>query len=307
VAWHWSFADGDTSDDQNPSHTFGAPGNYGVILFVFDTLGASDSAFHLVTVSNDTINQPPHAGFSFNCNGLTCQFFDTSTDSDGVIVRYDWEFGDSTSDTLPNPVHTYGAPGRYDVFHAVVDDDGAVDSLHQIVTVTADTGGGNQPPLAFFSFNCTGLTCQFQDQSVDSGGAVVQWSWFFGDGGSDTLQNPVHTYAAAGTYQVDLVIYDNGGATDTATHLVTVSDTSVAHLFLEAEGFRIRGVHHARLFWSGQTSDTIVVFRDSVAIATVIGASTYEDNTGLKGNQTFRYVVCQPGNGCSNTAVVGKF
>ncbi len=253
----------------------------------------------------DSTSLPPHAAFTFSCSGLTCQFFDQSSDSDGVIVRWDWAFGDSATDTLPNPVHTYAAPGTYDVFHAVVDNDGLVDSVHQFVTVSADTGGGNQPPLAFFSFNCTGLTCQFQDQSVDSGGAVVQWTWFFGDGGTDTVPNPVHTYAAPGTYQVDLVIYDNGGATDTASQFVAVSDTSGGALILAAEGFRVRGVQHALLTWTGASLDSILVFRDSVPIAAVSGVTTFDDNIGVRGGHaSYVYLVCQAGRGCSNAALV---
>jgi PKD repeat protein len=305
--WLWTFGDSTTSTDQNPAHAFASPGTYAVTLRAYRSLGLSDSVTHLVTVSNDTINQPPHAAFTFNCSALTCQFFDASTDSDGVIVRWDWEFGDSARDTVPNPVHTYGAPGSYDVFHAVVDNDGLVDSLHQIITVTADTGGGNQPPIANFSFSCTGLACQFTDQSVDSGGSIVRWEWSFGDGATDTVPNPFHAYAAPGSYFVSLVVFDNAFAEDTASQVVTVQDTAVAHLFLEAQGFRVKGVLHANLFWSGGTSDTAQVFRDSVLIATVVGATTYEDNTGLKGNRTLTYIVCQPGNGCSNTAVVSKF
>ena len=172
----------------------------------------------------DAANIPPTVGFSVNCTGLSCDFLDTSSDSDGVIVRYDWTFGDGGSDTVPNPQHTYAAAGSYDVFHAVVDDSGTVDSLHQVITVTADSG--NTPPIAIFDFNCIGLTCQFTDLSVDTGGAVVHWEWFFGDGASETTQHPTHTYAAAGIYGVTLTVRDNEGAAGGTSRLVIVSDTS---------------------------------------------------------------------------------
>lgn len=302
--WHWSFGDGDTSVVQHPAHDYAAPGTYTVILFVFDSAGAEDSTFQPISVSGDTTAVPPQAGFSVSCDGLTCNFFDESSDSDGVIVRWDWEFGDGGTDTVPNPTHTYAAPGSYSVWHAVVDDDGLVDSLRQTVTVSADTGGGNQPPMAFFSFDCSGLTCQFTDQSVDSGGAVVRWEWLFGDDGRDTVPNPVHTYAAPGTYQVLLVIFDNGGATDTASQFVTVSDT-LGTLRLEAKGFRVHGVNHARLRWTGGGAppDSVRVFRDSVEIA-VVADTTYVDNIGTTGRARYVYVVCQFSGGCSNSATV---
>jgi PKD repeat protein len=395
--WLWSLGDGNTSTEQHPAHVYAAPGSYAVTLQAFRSLSQSDSVTHLVTVSNDTTNLPPHAAFSFSCGGLTCHFFDQSSDSDGVIVRYHWMFGDGGSDTVPNPVHTYSTPGSYDVFHAVVDDDGLVDSLQQMVTVTADSGGGNQPPMASFDFSCSGLTCQFTDQSVDSGGAIVQWTWFFGDGATDSTQNPFHTYGAPGSYTVALFVTDNGGAMDSTSRLVAVGDTggnnppiamfafscaaltcqftdqSVdsggaivqwtwlfgdggtdttrhpghtyaatgtyvvslivrddegasdstsrlvpvsdttggAVLTLAAEGLRVRGVHHASLRWSGATTDSVVVFRDSVPIAAV-GDTTYVDNIGQKGHATYVYQVCELGGGggggggnrCSNTATV---
>jgi PKD repeat protein len=307
VAWHWLFGDGRDTTLQHPVHSYASPGTYNVILFVTDSVGASDSVAQLVTVMSDTTNFPPHAAFTFNCSGLTCQFTDSSSDADGVIVRYDWEFGDGATDTVPNPVHTYAAAGTYHVFHAVVDDGGLVDSVTQAVTVTSDTGGGgNQRPQAFFDFNCSALTCQFTDLSVDSGGAVVQWRWLFGDGGSDTTQHPTHTYAAPGNYTVTLFVRDNEGASDSTARLVPVSDTTGgAVLTLVAEGFRVQGVHHARLLWSGATVDSFVVFRDSIRI-TALRDTTYVDNIGLKGHRTYLYQVCQVGggNGCSNTATV---
>jgi PKD repeat protein len=82
----------------------------------------------------------------------------------------------------------------------------------------------NQPPTANFSFNCTGLDCDFTDQSTDSDGAIASWSWSFDDGGASIAQNPSHTYAAAGTYTVSLTATDDDGAEDSMNRSVTVSE-----------------------------------------------------------------------------------
>jgi PKD repeat protein len=249
----------------------------------------------------------PHAAFSHSCTQLTCQFTDQSVDSTAPIVAWHWLFGDGQDTTLQHPVHSYAGPGTYNVILFVTDSLGASDSVAHSVTVTGDSGGGNPPPQAFFDFNCSALTCQFTDRSVDSGGAVVQWAWLFGDAGTDTTQNPTHTYAAAGSYIVTLFVRDNQGASDSTSRVISVSDTSGgAVLTLMAEGFRAKGRHFARLLWTGATVDSFAVFRDSVQITAVSGDTTYVDNIGKKANPTYVYQVCQVGGGnrCSNTATV---
>jgi PKD repeat protein len=87
-------------------------------------------------------------------------------------------------------------------------------------------GGGNAAPNAGFTFTTLGLTATFTDTSTDSDGTISAWSWDFGDGGTSTLQNPSHTYAAGGTYTVSLTVTDNEGATGTTSKSVTVSSST---------------------------------------------------------------------------------
>jgi PKD repeat protein len=84
--------------------------------------------------------------------------------------------------------------------------------LNVIYGVTAPPP--NTPPTADFSYACTDLTCTFSDASTDPDGSVVGWNWDFGDALSSTQQNPVHTFATAGTYTVTLTVTDDDGATD---------------------------------------------------------------------------------------------
>jgi PKD repeat protein len=82
----------------------------------------------------------------------------------------------------------------------------------------------NQPPTANFSFNCTNLNCEFTDQSSDSDGTVASWSWNFDDSGSSSARNPVHSFAAPGTYSVSLTVTDNDDAQDSISRDVTVNE-----------------------------------------------------------------------------------
>jgi PKD repeat protein len=95
------------------------------------------------------------------------------------------------------------------------------------------TGCGNggtdvNPPVANFDQVCTELSCTFSDRSLPTGG-VTAWSWSFGDPNSgaannaSTLQNPVHIFSAANTYQVSLTVTDADGETNSITKPVTVT------------------------------------------------------------------------------------
>ena len=86
-------------------------------------------------------NTPPTANFSSTVNGLTVQFTDTSTDSDGSIASRSWNFGDGTTSTAANPSKTYSAAGTYTVTLTVTDDDGATATKTASVTVSGGGGG----------------------------------------------------------------------------------------------------------------------------------------------------------------------
>lgn len=88
-------------------------------------------------------NQPPTADFSWTADGLTVQFTDGSSDTDGSIATRSWDFGDGSTSTATNPSHTYPADGDYTVQLTVTDDDGASDLTEQTVSVSdGSTGGG---------------------------------------------------------------------------------------------------------------------------------------------------------------------
>ena len=89
-------------------------------------------------------NVPPVANFTFTTSGLTANFTDTSTDSDGTIASRSWTFGDGGTSTATNPSHTYAANGTYTVTLTVTDNGGAQNSHSAPVTVSGGGGGGSQ-------------------------------------------------------------------------------------------------------------------------------------------------------------------
>jgi PKD repeat protein len=170
------------------------------------------------------VNQPPVAGFTSSCTGLTCNFTSSSTDPDGSIATYAWSFGDGATASTQNPSHSYTVAGSYTVTLTVTDDKGATNSLSRSVAVTA----ANQPPVAGFTQSCSGLACNFTNTSTDPDGSIASSSWAFGDGATSVSPNPAHSYATGGTYTVSLTVTDNQGATNTTSHSVTVNRPPVA-------------------------------------------------------------------------------
>jgi PKD repeat protein len=220
----WEFGDGSGSSQTDPSHTYASPGRYDVVLRVTDDDGAEDTRTRTAEPDSPTPppppppppNAPPEAEFEVDCQDLQCTFVDRSRDDDGSIVSWEWNFGDGATSRERNPSHVYTAPGHYDVLLVVTDDDGAADTrIHTADPEAPPSPEPNRPPDADFEVRCDGLTCTFSDKSKDEDGAVVSWHWSFGDGDASEEQNPVHTYAARGHYEVLLTVEDDRGATDT--------------------------------------------------------------------------------------------
>ncbi|HET9464046.1 MAG TPA: PKD domain-containing protein [Gemmatimonadales bacterium] len=171
-------------------------------------------------------NSRPSAAFASSCDDLACRFSDESTDPDGVVTAWKWDFGDGNTSTLQHPEHAYSQEGSYQVQLTVTDNDDATGTVTQTVTVTAPPPA-NEDPAAAFSSSCDGLTCAFTDESTDDGG-VAAWSWDFGDGSGSTARHPSHTYEAEGSYQVTLEITDHDLATGTVTQTVTAGSSPAA-------------------------------------------------------------------------------
>jgi PKD repeat protein len=216
TAWLWTFGDGTTSTERNPTHTFTAAGAYTVTLRATNEKGSDDSDGKTVTVTSaapvaDFTIVPSPAG-----SGQTVTFTDTST---GSPTAWSWSFGDGSTSTLQNPTHVYTTASTYTVTLQVTK---GVQTSTRSKTLTVVTPTG--PISAAFSFAPsapkTGSNVQFTDSST---GYPSGWTWLFGDGGTSTLQNPTHAYAATGTYTVRLTITRSGASSSTTTRSVTVT------------------------------------------------------------------------------------
>jgi len=221
TSWVWSFGDGSTATGASPVHTYTTDGVYTVTLTATNSAGSNTiSKTAYITISKAT--DPPTAIFKATKTSggspLDVQFMDASTNSPSA---WTWSFGDGTTSTLPNPTHTYTAPGSYTVTLTATNSQGSnTVSQSGYITVTATL------PIASFTSNVTSgakpLVVQFTDTSNNT---PTGWYWTFGDGGTSTLQNPVYTYTALGTYAVSLGASNSAGSnTTTRTGYITVNN-----------------------------------------------------------------------------------
>lgn len=216
----WRFGDEGSSVLPNPTHRFTTPGAYVVTLNVTDTDRQQSETSLIITVGN----AEPVPDFDFWPKIVTTQtmvaFTDESTDTDGSITSYAWDFGDGDVSDDRNPIHKFNASGAITVTLTTTDNLGGVSSISKIIDVR------NTPPLARFNYSpndiMTLVPVQFQDNSEDSDGVVVHREWKFGDGSNATGAAPVHVYGRPGLYTVSLTATDNAGDSDTTTTQLSV-------------------------------------------------------------------------------------
>ncbi len=229
TAWNWSFGDGTYSTEKNPKHTYTAAGSYTISLTASNAAGSSTSTKSKYITVTGNASQTPVAAFSASPTSgnspLNVTFKDSST---GSPTAWSWNFGDGTSSTSQNPVHTYSAAGNYTVALTASNAAGSnTTTKSNYITVTETS---SQTPVAAFSASPTSGSAPMNVTFTDSStGSPTAWSWNFGDGNSSTEKSPVHKYSTAGNYTVTLTASNSAGSnTATKSNYITVTGTAVA-------------------------------------------------------------------------------
>lgn len=229
-------------------------------------------------------NTPPQAAFTVNCDQLTCSFDGSgSTDSDGSIASYAWDFGDGATGTDASANHTFGAAGTYSVKLTVTDDRGGTDTVsQQVKAVTADiafrgTDGYNanttsasvtiptsvQPGdglVLIMTMNNPSLTVTppsgWQQADTQTNGSATSTVWqrvaADGDAGA-TVTVGVSDYAKT---DLRLLAYQNTGQTAPVTSIAKAADasTTTSH---PAPSATISAAHSWVVsYWSDKSSAT---------------------------------------------------
>ena len=202
------------------SYEFSKSGEYEVTLAVMDNEGATDIVDEIISVSGP--NQEPNAKFSTSCVDNDCSFNASgSSDPDGDIIEWNWNFGDGAKASGESVDHAYDAEGSYKVTLTVLDDGDASDDASYTVAVTLP----NDKPDAMFSVSCSELTCSLDaSASNDPDGEIVEWNWDLGDGSTASGETVQHSYSKDGDYTVVLSVIDDDQGSDQFDRNVTVTE-----------------------------------------------------------------------------------
>ncbi|SEM22125.1 PKD repeat-containing protein [Maribacter orientalis] len=240
VSYNWDFGDGISVTDADAVHTFTTVGIFEVILTVTDEGGLQDTDAISITVTDGSTNMSPVAVVSANATEglapLEVTFTgDQSTDDVG-ITAYNWDFGDGTTSSETNPVHTFSIVGSYDVMLTVTDDGGLQNT--DVITITVTDNLDNMAPVAVANADVIVGAAPLEviftgDKSTDDLG-ITTYTWDFGDGTTSSEVNPQHVFDVIGVFDVLLTVTDEQGLESTANITITVTEEQPSFEFILA-------------------------------------------------------------------------
>ena len=210
IHW-WTFGDATNSPEVNPVHTYANPGTYWVTHYIQNAATNCRDSF-VRTVIIDSVNcniQPKFIWHKDSANCLTVRFINQSVPTTTPNAHFVWKFGDGTTSNEVNPVHTYTKEGVYTVCLVMETNNGCRREFCQQVEVRCQPPACNfEVKFSFRIDSINPLKVFFANQTILTT-AAAQFYWSFGDGSTSNEMNPVHQYAAPGTYEVCLKIVVN--------------------------------------------------------------------------------------------------
>jgi gliding motility-associated-like protein len=207
----WDYGDGsplDTVGFGPPRvHVYAAPGTYRVSLYAIDTNFCN---------APDTITQQirlnPLVRAQFRTAGIGCAPYQATFENTSLAgTNFIWSFGDGNTSTEVNPTHFYSNPGTYNVRLIAIDsstcnisDTSAFFPIQVSSKPTAFFNWSPNPPIENTPVRFTNLST-----------GATRYLWNFGDGNNSTLINPIHQYETTGTFDAELIAYNDANCTDT--------------------------------------------------------------------------------------------
>ena len=188
-----------------------------VVLRIENVTGQGNNMFinRVMIYSTCQITEPPTVTFdawpTFGCAPLTVEFFDNSFD---LPINWDWDFpgGDPMQSNEQNPIVTYNNQGSFDVSLEVANIVGSSELTVPNMILVDDV------PMVDFSYEINILEVNFFNNSQNAN----SYFWEFGDGNVSVLDNPVHTYALEGEYEVRLFAFNDCGESQLFQFIIVV-------------------------------------------------------------------------------------
>ena len=163
----------------------------------FATYGYNNSLYHTFTVD---------AGKRYS--GVIDEPIQFSGFAAGGIFPYIWfwDFGDHTTSTEQDPIHTYRTSGTYNVRLTVMDQHGNGTQKSTITSAKINLATEIHGPYT----SEINQDVQFYG-TVRDGSSLYSWNWNFGDGEFSNKQNPIHNYKTAQIFSASLIVIDQLG------------------------------------------------------------------------------------------------
>jgi len=301
--WSWDFGDGNTSSAKNPCHSYAAPGVYTVVLVVTDQNGCT----HNKTLTNAvTVSKAFTANFNqtttFSCkppHGVTF----TPTVTPPGSYAYQWDFGNGSSSTSPNPFVNYTTEGIFTVKVTIASSNGCVRVIEKPNLVRIGKPKADFVPN--ITSGCEPLTVRFTNQTVpDTSG--VTYIWQTSTGHSSTNKHPEFTFNAAGEFWVRLIARYANGCSDTLlkNKLIRVFKKPVSEFTADKRFFCKTP---AKVTFNAVKSDTSIIkyewnFGDNSSDTGSVISHTYQS----KGKYTVKLIVTTR-NGCMTEYIKDSF
>jgi len=216
TSWLWKFGDSTSSTDQNPAHTYTIAGDFLVYLTATGPAG-SNTVGQVIHISGPP---SPVAGFTYSVGNTSLPVTVTFTNTSTNATSWLWNFGDGTSSTVQNPVHTYTTSGDFPVLLKAAGPDGSRDSITQVIHISSIVDD------AYINLTLDGITYSwaYPDitayHSVDSAGTYIYGP---GSGNSWISFYTLNENASPGNYNINLSATLNGISyqSDSATTTIT--------------------------------------------------------------------------------------
>ena len=223
LAYRWEFGDGSSAEGSNVEHRYTEAGGYQAVA-VADA-GGSGECSRVRLEHAIRVNAPPRAVAGDDRvvapGDIVVVDGSASSDPDGAISRYRWDFGDGVQTDGVRVSHSYRLPGSY-VAQLRVTDNTGLDNNEDRDEVTIRN---NASPLPSFDVD-PAVPCSGQEVildaslSTDPDGTLQQWQWTFGDGGRGEGERVIHSYDEPGRYALTLSVTDDSRVANSTAMLV---------------------------------------------------------------------------------------
>ena len=213
--FEWDFGDGTpTSSQINPTHNYTAVGSYTVTLTATEIATGcptTETKTNFVSIGENFAEFVSALVDDGDCNTTTIQFTLV-----GDAVSAAWDFGDGSTSTDLNPVHSYTAQGCFTPSVTVMTSDGCSGSK-----TADDCINANGPVSVDYTTSGNLVSCDVANGTTVSFAAdsdkAVAWDWDFGGEGTSTDQNPTFTFTNEGSFPVTLTVTYPDGCQESIT------------------------------------------------------------------------------------------